>query len=440
MAIPVGVILIWDGLNSAIPTGWVRETLLDGKFPKAWGSANPNVSGGSNTHSHNSNAHAHSLVAHHHTYVTGLSNEWTAGDYSGNGNNDGGAMNLSAKHDHQSATNTTTSVSGGDLQSQTVTWSSVDQQPPYKKVIFIKPNSAPAPLHNGICAHLNSSVVPIGFSLCDGNNGTSDFRNKYLKGADTGGDAGATGGSVNHQHTVTHGHTANAHSHSGNTQNNTNPYGSRQSSDYSPTDGEASTAHQHLTSLANATDAVGNFVKTDAGASDTVEPGYKKIHLVKNTLGGVNEKAGLIGLWLGSVASIPINWALCDGNNGTNDLRDKYIKIALNSSELNGIGGSNTHNHGVINHTHTSTGGHSHTGSTGGSLNNYIRRGANQGGGIVRFYDTHPISSVSTVTPTYSSNDLDSGVAVNNEPAYLTVAYIQLLRVIDGGCAMFGAL
>lgn len=439
MAIPVGVILIWDGLNSAIPSGWTRETLLDGKFPKAWGaSIAPNVSGGSNTHSHSSNAHGHTMTAHHHTYVTGLSNEWTAGDYSGS-SADGGENNMCAKHDHQSATNTTTSVSGGSLQSQTVTWTSVDHQPPYLKVIFIKPNGAPAPLMNGICAHLSSATVPVGFSICNGAGGTLDLRNKYLKGADAGGDAGATGGATSHQHTVTHGHTANAHSHSGNTQNNTNPHGARQSSGLNST-GEAGYVHQHAVTLDNATDTVANFVKTDAGATDTVEPAYKKVHVVKNTLGGVNERAGLIGLWLGDTANIPVNWALCDGNNGTLDLRDKYIKVALDSSELGGIGGSNTHSHSAISHTHSSNGGHSHTGSTGGSLTNWNRRGANQGAGIVRYYDTHAISSVSTVTPTYSSDSMDSGNAVSNEPAYLTVAYIQLLRVLDGGCAMFSGV
>ena len=34
---------------------------------------------------------------------------------------------------------------------------------------------------------------------------------------------------------------------------------------------------------------------------------------------------GGIIMWSGTVASIPANWALCDGNNSTPDLRDRFI-------------------------------------------------------------------------------------------------------------------
>ena len=35
--------------------------------------------------------------------------------------------------------------------------------------------------------------------------------------------------------------------------------------------------------------------------------------------------SGGIILWSGSVASIPSGWYLCDGNNSTPDLRDKFV-------------------------------------------------------------------------------------------------------------------
>ncbi|MGJ0848633.1 hypothetical protein ACR77J_18340, partial [Tissierella praeacuta] len=34
---------------------------------------------------------------------------------------------------------------------------------------------------------------------------------------------------------------------------------------------------------------------------------------------------GAILMWSGSIANIPEGWALCDGNNGTPDLRDRFI-------------------------------------------------------------------------------------------------------------------
>jgi len=34
---------------------------------------------------------------------------------------------------------------------------------------------------------------------------------------------------------------------------------------------------------------------------------------------------GLICLWSGAVVDIPAGWALCDGNGGRPDLRDKFV-------------------------------------------------------------------------------------------------------------------
>ena len=35
--------------------------------------------------------------------------------------------------------------------------------------------------------------------------------------------------------------------------------------------------------------------------------------------------SGVIIMWSGTIASIPVGWQLCDGTNGTPDLRDKFI-------------------------------------------------------------------------------------------------------------------
>lgn len=431
MPVPSGIILIWHSTNASIPTGWSRETALDGKYPKAHGTGNPGDSGGANTHTH-TGSHTHSMVAHQHTYVTGDSNEWTAGDYSGS-SADGGSNNLCAKHTHESTTNTTTTVNGGGLQSTTTSWQAVNHEPPYYEVIFIKPSGSRASMAEGICAHFNGDSLPGDWDYCDGNNSTPDLRNKYLKGAATSGNAGTTGGATTHQHTVTHGHTASPHNHSGNTQNNTNPHGARQSNALLST-GEAAYVHQHLVNFADTTDAVSNYVKTDAGSGDTVEIAYKKMGVIRNSGGAMT--LGMIGLWLGSLSAIPKGWVVCDGSNGTVDLRNKYVKIGVDLSENENTGGANTHNHSDISHTHTTTGTHIHAGSTGGALTNYERRGANGGAGIVRYYDTHPISSVQAVSATYNTANI-SADTVNHEPSYKIAAYVQLVRLEAGGIGSF---
>lgn len=432
MPIPSNVILIWPSTNASIPGGWVRETALDDKFPKGHGVEDPNITGGSNTHTHQS-SHSHGVNAHHHTYVTGDSNEWTGGDYSGS-NADGSESILAAKHTHQSATNTTTSMVGGELQSNTVSWQSANNEPPYFKVIFIKPAGSSASLSQGIVCHFNGSDLPAGWKYCDGDNSTPDMTDRYLKGAGTGADGGTTSGSLTHGHNIGHGHTANSHYHYGNTQNNTNPHGSRQSQ--SPSSNHATTSHYHLTTLSQVTDTVANYSNTTAGNTDNVEPAYKKMGVIQNKTAPPIYKIGMIGLFLGDPEDVPSGWQLCDGSNGTIDMRNKFIKIPASLDDNGDIGGSNTHNHSPVSHTHISNGSHTHTGSTGGALVQRERRGANGGAGIVLAYDTHPISSVSSVTPTYTNSDITADT-VDNQPAYRTVAYIQAVRNEAGGIGAF---
>ena len=51
---------------------------------------------------------------------------------------------------------------------------------------------------------------------------------------------------------------------------------------------------------------------------------------------------GLISLWSGSIASIPTGWVLCNGNNGTPDLRDRFVIGAGSSHNPGATGGTNS--------------------------------------------------------------------------------------------------
>jgi len=51
---------------------------------------------------------------------------------------------------------------------------------------------------------------------------------------------------------------------------------------------------------------------------------------------------GVIMMWSGSIASVPSGWALCNGANGTPDLRDRFIVGAGNTYGVSSVGGSET--------------------------------------------------------------------------------------------------
>lgn len=67
---------------------------------------------------------------------------------------------------------------------------------------------------------------------------------------------------------------------------------------------------------------------------------------------------GGIIMWSGSIASIPSGWNLCDGTNGTPDLRDRFVVGAGSTYAVGATGGATSG-------TTSSNGAHTHTGDTG---------------------------------------------------------------------------
>lgn len=99
-------------------------------------------------------------------------------------------------------------------------------------------------------------------------------------------------------------------------------------------------------------------------------------------IGGFIPIGGII-MWSGSIASVPTGWSLCNGSNGTPDLRDRFIVGAGSAYVPGNTGGANSvtlsesqipaHSHSgstasAGDHSHSgstsSAGSHSHTGST----------------------------------------------------------------------------
>ena len=71
----------------------------------------------------------------------------------------------------------------------------------------------------------------------------------------------------------------------------------------------------------------------------------------------------MITLFSGAVVDIPAGWALCDGTNGTPDLRDKFIVGAGGGYMPDDTGGNLVHTHdgttdGHVHGTYSSTPGY----------------------------------------------------------------------------------
>ncbi|MEO9964877.1 MAG: hypothetical protein ABJF11_03760 [Reichenbachiella sp.] len=149
---------------------------------------------------------------------------------------------------------------------------------------------------------------------------------------------------------------------------------------------------------------------------------------------------GGIIMWYGSIASVPTGWALCNGSNGTPDLRDRFIVGAGSSYSPQSTGGSNSvtlslaqipsHNHGKGSLYTSSAGSHRH--ST--KINNLgldhkgsateLGRGQDQTNAQVYYSDYAGTHSHVVNGSTASSG---SGTSHENRPPYFALAFIMKL-------------
>jgi hypothetical protein len=137
---------------------------------------------------------------------------------------------------------------------------------------------------------------------------------------------------------------------------------------------------------------------------------------------GTTIPLGVITLWYGSIGSVPTGWYLCDGSNGTPDLRNRFIVGAGSTYAVAATGGST--DAVVVTHTHTATSTvtetpHQH------SYNGPASPGASGTGGLgsTASANTSAVSTGLTVATTNASAGVSGTNA--NLPPYYALAYIM---------------
>ena len=145
--------------------------------------------------------------------------------------------------------------------------------------------------------------------------------------------------------------------------------------------------------------------------------------------GGTTIPSGLIAIWSGATGSIPSGWQLCDGTNGTPDLRNSFVLGAGNSYSVGQTGGST--DAVVVSHTHTATStstvtdpGHVHSYQVSGNANQTLSGGpslANLG-----LSSANTGSAVTGITVATTTTNQTAGVSGTNAnmPPYYALAYI----------------
>ena len=162
---------------------------------------------------------------------------------------------------------------------------------------------------------------------------------------------------------------------------------------------------------------------------------------------------GVIVMWGGSVVSIPTGWQLCDGSNGSPDLRNQFVIGAGSSYAPGSTGGTTSVSLSVNNlpaHMHTFSGntsisgntspgsanlvdpGHSHSVAAGGSGINRVSLSGSQNNsyatstattGITDSGHAHVFSAIGSFSG--NTGTTGTGAAFSIVPPFYALCYIQ---------------
>ena len=137
----------------------------------------------------------------------------------------------------------------------------------------------------------------------------------------------------------------------------------------------------------------------------------------------MNVPIGTIIMWADAV--IPMNWQVCDGTNGTPDLRNRFVRGASKDADLLDTGGSTTHVHTTTNVTGFA-GAHNHNGTINtpdSDQHVYAKTGETPTiSAAAKHYHTINLSQTDVGKHTHTVQDTKSA---SNMPPYIKLVYIM---------------
>ncbi len=128
-----------------------------------------------------------------------------------------------------------------------------------------------------------------------------------------------------------------------------------------------------------------------------------------------NTPSGIIVMWSGAISAIPSGWVICDGNNGTPDLTDRFVIHADDDSggtnDVGDTGGSRT-----ISEANLPSHVHSFVTKSGTGISTGIYHNLGDTDGM-------PVGNYTLSDPSQNTDSVGSGT--NYMPKYYALAYIM---------------
>ncbi len=167
---------------------------------------------------------------------------------------------------------------------------------------------------------------------------------------------------------------------------------------------------------------------------------------------------GTIQMWSGTIPNIPLGWRLCDGNNGTPNLINRFVVGAGGTYNVGDVGGldavqltvaqmaehshnGTTQNSGSHNHTISinQSGSHTHSGHVvqasgtwkGGGSNSSPNSTSNPGSVSSSGLHTHTanIANSGVHNHAFTTDAVGNNEAHENRPPYFALCYIMYLGI-----------
>jgi len=132
---------------------------------------------------------------------------------------------------------------------------------------------------------------------------------------------------------------------------------------------------------------------------------------------------GSIIMWNKSLAEIPAGWHICDGNDGTPDLRGKYV-VGISGDTDRVPTGNATHAH--TNSSTIADGAHIHdvTGSIGGTVSKVGVSDIGSGNSGISKTHSHTVDLDLPNSGTHQHTTSNTNPA-NNDPPYMQLYFIM---------------
>jgi len=261
-----------------------------------------------------------------------------------------------------------------------------------------------------------SANVPDGFEIY------APAKSRLIMGAADGEASTIQIGDLTHTHTMPNTGTSGTHTHGVSISTGT----AEAVTAYLQTTGNNPASWNHTHSLSATTGSkAGHFHTTSNTGSASNLPTFRRLHYIQQIVPASDIAVGSIIISAEEPGELGEGWQLCDGTNGTPDLRGRFVYAADVDGDVNTTGGVDSHSH-----TNSATGGagghqHSYSGTSSTNATGTAENAATYGAVALAARSHNHSFSGTTATDSSHTHTLGNTNSEDVLPPYINLYYVM---------------